>query len=297
MNIDSRFAAYTFVLGLACACGQSIGVTAGGSGNHAGSRATSDKGGSSGGSSVAGTAGSTPSGGVPFGGMSGEAGAADASGASGMSSGEQAGTSGVGGVDGTAGNAGSTAGNAGSTGGTAGNAGSTGGTAGNAGSAGGTAGGTAGNAGSAGGTAGSGAGGAPPCSCEASKGCIQVTATRAAVPQLLPWERWPSMADGKGTLVASALNGGSLAALKSLNDTDFTTQNPSYAINLCVAPGTGLTVRVHLDEDGETLEYSSSDYPDFCGSGEGSTCPRCMKATVAAGETVKLDYPLSHSCD
>jgi hypothetical protein len=219
---------------------------------------------------VSGTGGGTPAGGAPFEGMSGEGGAAgssnptDPSGASGMSSDEQAGTSGV-------------AGAAGGVGGAAGNAGSGGGTAGNAGS--------------------SGAGGAVPCTCEAGKGCIQVTATRAAVPKLIPWERWPTMSDGKGSLVASALNGGSLAALKSLNDTDFTTPDPSYTINLCVAPGSGLTVRVHLDDDGDTPEYSSSDYKDFCGSGEGTACPRCMKATVAAGETVKLDYLLDQSCD
>ena len=124
--------------------------------------------------------------------------------------------------------------------------------------------------------------------------------TRAASPTLLPWEQWPDRADGKGIVVASALNGGSLAGLEGVPDADFTTADPHYFVNLCVAPATGLKVYAHLDEtnDGsEPLTYSSSYYPDFCGPGSYPACFRCFTVNVAAAETVHVDFPLSQSCD
>src|SRR5688572_2096046 len=83
---------------------------------------------------------------------------------------------------------------------------------------------------SSGGSAGSGGGAS--CSCASGEGCLRPTVTRSPDTTLQPWVVWPSEADGKGTLIVSVVDAGTVINRITVANADMLPASASYPVDL-----------------------------------------------------------------
>lgn len=138
---------------------------------------------------------------------------------------------------------------------------------------------------------GSGNGGAP-----GGDACIEATVIRALGDSQQPWVKWPTFADGVGTLVVSASRDGAVSARVTAPNSDMRSAQASYVVELgCPGPGT-YVLRAFLDDNGNAaaMDVMSTDYRDSC---MGGTVPESVEVTVASGRTARAELALYQSCD
>jgi hypothetical protein len=147
-------------------------------------------------------------------------------------------------------------------------------------------------------------GGAPDSSsgtcsgCNAGEGCLLVEVTRSADDSKMPWIVWPAEADGKGTLIVTAVEqssgGGAREERKTVTDADFTSASASYQVDLGCLPAADFKVHTFLDDNNNAQPNTvySADYRDTCPG-----APRAKEVTVKAGQQAKLVVQLANSCD
>jgi hypothetical protein len=134
--------------------------------------------------------------------------------------------------------------------------------------------------------------------CAASEGCLLVEVTRTADDSNMPWKVWPTEADGKGTLIVTAVEQSSGGAAreerKTVPDADFTSASASYTVDLGCLPASDFKVHTFLDDNNNAQPNAvySADYRDTCPG-----APRAREATVIAGQQAKLVVQLANSCD
>ena len=131
--------------------------------------------------------------------------------------------------------------------------------------------------------------------CTDAEGCVVVGVKRASEPSSTPWELWPDMSDGRGTLIVSAytwMTDREVFARVEVEDADFT-GTASYEIDLGCVPSGEVTLGAFLDDDLDAAAdaVSSSDYPDFC------MADRQPTTVVTAGASRRVDLELANSCD
>ena len=99
--------------------------------------------------------------------------------------------------------------------------------------------------------------------------------------------------DGVGTIVVTAIPASGAAVRKTQDGADMKPATASFPVDLGCVPAGAAMVHVFLDDNGNAMPTAtaSSDYRDSCGS------PRSLPATVVAGQTAVLPFPLANSCD
>jgi hypothetical protein len=134
--------------------------------------------------------------------------------------------------------------------------------------------------------------------CNAGEGCLLVEVTRTADDSNMPWIVWPSEADGKGTLIVTAVEqasgGGAREERYTVADADFTSSSASYPVDLGCLPAADFKVHTFLDDNNNAQPNAvySADYRDTCPG-----APRAKDVTVTAGQQAKLVVQLANSCD
>lgn len=133
--------------------------------------------------------------------------------------------------------------------------------------------------------------------CGPENACLMVEVTRAEDDSFQPWVLWPDDADGIGTLIAHAVRESAVLARETLAGADMTPESASYAINMCVTPGT-VEVIVFLDDDEDVRPDTiySADYLDSC-MGLNGECYRCVELAATTGEDIDVTAELVSSCD
>jgi hypothetical protein len=125
------------------------------------------------------------------------------------------------------------------------------------------------------------------------EGCLTVLVRRDADDSMLPWKTSPTQADGKGTLIASAISSSISRRATYPFPADLATTTASFVLDLgCLAAGS-YQVTAFLDDDGNAspTDTSSSDPLDACGQ------PHVVTTPILAGRGTVQDFPLSVACN
>src|SRR5258706_11630356 len=138
-----------------------------------------------------------------------------------------------------------------------------------------------------------GSGGAASCSCATGEGCLRPTVTRSADTSNQPWLVWPSEADGKGTLIVSAVDAGTVIIRVPMPNADMTPAAASYEFDLGCVPAKTLTPSAFFDdnENAPADAWFSSDYRDSC------MLDRQPTLAVQADIVNTFALVLNNSCD
>jgi hypothetical protein len=129
-----------------------------------------------------------------------------------------------------------------------------------------------------------------------NRGCIVATVKRARADSQQPWVKWPLAADGNGTLIASAVQNGSVKARNVVTSANVTKAEASYVLDLgCPGPGV-YVLRAFLDDNGDAgaQDVTSNDFRDSC---MGGTVPETVEITVQASQTANAELVLYQSCN
>jgi hypothetical protein len=120
--------------------------------------------------------------------------------------------------------------------------------------------------------------------------------TRAPGTSQQPWIKWPTVADGVGTLVVSASQNGTVTARVTVANADMRNADASYEVELGCPDSGRYVLRAFLDDDGNAAaaDVTSSDYRDSC---MGGAVPETVELDVTTGTRSHAELELYQSCD
>lgn len=153
------------------------------------------------------------------------------------------------------------------------------------------------DAGAAGDAGDAGMGSAADCrGCAGNEGCLEAVVSRHDNDSQQPWIKFGFLADGVGTLVTSATQGGSLASQRRVPSVDMRPKGASVTVNLgCLRPG-AYVASAFLDDNVNAAEgqLMSRDAEDSC---MGVYGPETVRVQVDPGRQASVELRLGGSCD